>query len=71
METPTKEKVTLFVIAIFPIGITCDINSDKSNHANQKSSHPDLGGNADFAIKSLKLVNLFLRKRHPFIYEKF
>ena len=34
METPTKEEVTLFVIAIFPTGIMYNVNSNKSDCAN-------------------------------------
>ena len=62
MEIPTKEEVT-FVTAIFPTEITYDVNQIALI---KKSSHSDVGRNADFAIQSLKLVNLFLRKRHPF-----
>ena len=53
----------------FPTGIMYEGNSNKPNSANQKSSHPDLMGNADFAIQPL--VNLYLRKINAFIYEIF
>ena len=34
MEKPTEKEVPLFVIVIFPTGITYDVNSDKPECAN-------------------------------------